>query len=96
MIVRLKAVSERWLVTVRTPSETETEPYEERGKTGRRDDAADATDTNGLLASIAAFSGEELVTVESCFKTEASFCRWGGGCLMNLSCGGGVLPQDSK
>lgn len=45
----------------------------------RRDHAADGIDTNRMLASIAAFSGEELVSVESCFNTEASPCRCVGG-----------------
>lgn len=79
-VVRLRAVSERWLITVRILSETETEPYEERGKTERRQDhAADGINANRMLASIAAFSGEESVSVESCFNTEASLCRSGGG-----------------
>lgn len=42
----------------------------------RRDRAADGIDANRMLASIAAFRGEESVSVESCFNTKASV---GGG-----------------
>lgn len=98
MIVGLRAVSERWLITVRILRQKRSRTRKEE-RERRRDHTADGVNVNRMLASIAAFSGEESVSVESCFNSEASLCRSGGGpsgCLMNLSCGGGALSSRQQ